>query len=146
MATIFEATRQIIENRFFYGEDGIGTKNTFTFDFFVEGRQFKQPTNKSWVVVSVMDAGSAMTGFYVDHRKTSGTARFKIFVKHGQGTKGVRTIADTINQIMSYTAGDSNTNHGGTLSIGAGSLRKISDDDNGFLSYVLDFPYDYYTS
>ena len=148
MALFFEETRQILENRFFFGEDGTGSRNTYDFSIFLEGRQFTQPTKGDWIVVSIDDAGAALRGYSDNLRKTSGTVRFKISVRHGKGTKRVREIADIINNVMSFTAGNSNitVESEGTLLVHAGTLRKISDDDDGYLNYVIDFPYDYYTS
>lgn len=139
----FEETRQIIETRYFnHIRSNPLPHNAKTF---LEGRQFLQPTEGSWVVLMIDDSASALQGFQQDLRKTSGMIRFKIFTQHGDGTKRVRDIADTLNDALSYSAGNNGLSEG-TLYIRAGSLRKVTDDDNGYLSYVLDLTYDYYTS
>jgi hypothetical protein len=97
--------------------------------------------------MSIDDSGSALRGYHRDIRKTSGTVRFKISVHSGKGTKAAREIADGINLDMSYTGGVSGVKDAiGTLYVMAGSMRKLSDDDSGYLNYVIDFGYDYYTS
>ena len=139
----FEETRQIVETRYFnYIRENPLPNNTKTF---LEGRQFTQPSSGSWVVMMVDDSASSLQGFQQDLRKTSGMVRFKIFSHHGEGTRAIREIADSLNSSLSYSAGNDGIGTG-TLYIRAGSLRKVSDDDNGYLSYVLDLTYDYYTS
>ena len=138
--TIFEETRQILETRFF-------ASAPYDFEVFLEGRTFKQPTGKDWVVLSIEDAGSALKSFgNKNDRKTSGTMRFKISTQHGDGTKRVRAIADKINDVMSFTVGGNGISGTGTLYVMAGTMRKMSDDDSGYLNYIIDFSYDYYTS
>ncbi len=72
--------------------------------------------------------------------------RFKISTQHGNGTKRVRAIADKINDVMSFTSGGNGIAGAGTLYVMAGAVRKVSDDDSGYLNYIIDFSYDYYTS
>lgn len=137
--TIFEETRQILETRFFSG-------TPYDFEVFLEGRTFVQPTGKDWAILSIEDAGSTLNGFHKNSRKTSGTMVFKLSVQHGNGTKRAREIADKINDVMSFTAGGNGIAGTGTLYVMAGNMRKVSDDDSGYLNYIIDFSYDYYTS
>mgnify|MGYP003960901509 CR=1 FL=1 len=138
--TVFEETRQILETRFFAGEP-------YDFEVFLEGRVFVQPTGSDWVILSIEDAGSTLKAFgNKDDRKTSGTMVFKLSVQHGNGSKRAREIADKINDVMSFTAGGNSIAGTGTLYVMAGNMRKVSDDDSGYLNYIIDFSYDYYTS
>ena len=70
---------------------------------------------------------------------------FKLSVQHGNGSKRAREIADKINDVMSFTAGGNSIAGTGTLYVMAGNMRKVSDDDSGYLNYIIDFSYDYYT-
>jgi hypothetical protein len=138
--TIFEETRQILETRFFAGAP-------YDFEVFLEGRTFVQPTGKDWAILSIEDAGSTLKSFgNKNDRKTSGTMVFKLSVQHGNGSKRAREVADKINDVMSFTAGGDSIAGTGTLYVMAGNMRKVSDDDSGYLNYIINFSYDYYTS
>ena len=119
-----------------------------SFPLFVEGRQFVQPTNDNFAILSIQDAVSVGRGFgnTKGGRRRSGSTRLKLYAPHGTGTKVVRDMADELDVILAYTAGDSNTGNGGTLFMKAGSLRQVSENTDGFLEYNLDYIYDYYTS
>jgi hypothetical protein len=141
MAIAFEAARAIIEKRFF--DTYVKGSAPGNFDIFLEGRQFTQPVGTPWAVLFIDDSANAVKGFN-DDREAMGVVRFKLYSPHGSGTKQVREIADYIDNIMSRTAGTSGTSNTGTLYIRSGSIKKLSDNDNGYLSYNLDFLYDYY--
>ena len=136
-----EASRQIIEKRFFdsYNQN-LAPEN---FYIYVEGFAYTPPTGDSYAVLMVEETFSKVTGF-TNERERTGILRFNIFVPHGTGTKPVRDIAGYIENIMSRSAGVSNTSNSGTLYIQAVVLKKLSDDNNGYLNYTLDFDYDYY--
>ena len=118
------------------------------FSLFLEGRQFTQPTNSKFAILMIQDASVVGREFgnVEDARKYSGTVRVRLYAPHGTGTKVVRDMADTFDNVLAYTAGDSNTGNGGTLFMRAGSLRQVSENTDGFLEYNLDYIYDYYTS
>ena len=142
---MFEAVRQIIETRIFgsVGEEG----PNISFPMFVEGRQFKQPTNGNWGVLIIEDAavvGRTFSGNHAERR--SGSVRIKLYAPHGSGTRLIRTMADELSTFLNYTSGDNSTGNGGTLFMKSGSLKRVSDDEDGYLSYNLDYIYDYYTS
>ncbi len=137
---IFEETRKILETRFFSGIP-------YDFEVFLEGRQNVQTTSgKDWVTMSIADAASTLNGYSKNSRKTSGTIRFNIYTKFGSGSKRVREIADRVNGVMSFTAGNDGIPNAGLMYVMAGSLRKRADDDSGYLNYIIDFAYDYHTS
>ncbi len=131
--TIFEETRQILETRFFAGAP-------YDFEVFLEGRTFVQPTGKDWAILSIEDAGSTLKSF------GNKNDRNKLSVQHGNGSKRAREVADKINDVMSFTAGGDSIAGTGTLYVMAGNMRKVSDDDSGYLNYIINFSYDYYTS
>jgi len=117
------------------------------------GTSFQQPNNGNYVVMYVEDAGHANTTFGERHGKASGVLKFRINVPEGenQSTRNVRLIADAINLRMGMTSGSTSDDArfsggeiGGTLFIGEGSLRSISNNEDGYLVYDLDFIYDYY--
>ena len=140
----FDAVRQIIETRVF--REGDSARN-LPFPIFTEGRQFKQPTNGRWGVLIIDDAETVGRTFSGNHAlRKSGAVRIKLYAPHGSGTKIIRDMADDISGYLNYTAGDNSTGNGGTLFIKSGSLRKVSDDEDGYLSYNLDYIYDYYTN
>ena len=117
------------------------------FEIFLEGRDFVQPTN-NWAVLFISDSTVVAREFGNTSKglRSSGSVRFKLYAPRNAGTKLIREMADHLNSIFSYTTGDSDTNNGGALFMKAGSLTKVSDDDDGKLSYNLDYIYDYYTS
>ena len=117
------------------------------------GTSFKQPNKDPFVVSFVEDAGHSNITFGDRQGKASGVLKFRINVPEGKNKspRQIREIADAINLRMGLTAGSASSdarftsgNIGGTLYIGEGSLRKISDNENGYLVYDLDFIYDYY--
>ena len=124
-----------------------------SFPLFLESRDFTQPTtgDKNWGVLFLNSSsvvgrefGNVQKGL-----KTSGSIRIKIYAPRNAGTKLIRTMADNLNGILSYSAGSviaDGTSAGGTLLVRPGVLSRVSDDDDGFLSYNLDYIYDYYTS
>ena len=141
---MFEAVRQIIETRVF---GGVGAKGLdLSFPMYVEGRQFSQPTDSNWGVLIIDDAVAVGRDFGGQGRRRSGSVRIKLYAPHGSGTKLIRTMADELDEFLSYTSGSNNTGNGGELFIRSGSLRRVSDDEDGYLSYNLDYIYDYYTS
>ena len=117
------------------------------FPLFLEGRQFTQPTTK-FSILLIQDASSVGREFgnVKNARRQSGSVRIKLYAPHGSGTKIVRDMADQFDDVLAYTAGDSNTGNSGTLFMKAGSLRQVSEDNDGFLDYNLDYIYDYYTT
>ena len=119
-----------------------------SFPLFVEGRQFVQPTNDNFAILSILDSVSVGREFgnAKGGRRRSGSTRLKLYAPHGTGTKIIRDMADELDVILAYTAGDSNTGNGGTLFMKAGSLTQVSENTDGFLEYNLDYIYDYYTS
>lgn len=145
----FEAVRQIVEKRFFDTYSSVEAK-AHGAKVFVEGHDIVQPTKtlsnagSPWIVISVVDAGSNIRAFNKDMRKTTGFVRFTIFARHGTGTKIVREIADYIDSIVGFQGGVSSTTNSGNLYTHAGQMRKLIDDDNGYLKYAIDFDYDYY--
>jgi len=90
------------------------------------------------------DANSIGQQFGSIGGRDSGAIRIKLFYPNGQGTKPIRDMADEVNSFLSYTDGNTCTNNVGTLFIRSGSLRRVSDDEDGYLHYNLDFMYDYY--
>ena len=118
------------------------------FSLFLEGRQFTQPTTGKFAILQIQDASVVGREFGTSKtsRRRSGNVRVKLFAQHGTGTKVVRDMADEFDSVLSYSAGDTGTGAGGTLFMRAGSLRQVSEDNDGFLEYNLDYIYDYYTS
>ena len=118
------------------------------FPLFLEGRQFTQPTNARFSVLLIQDAASVGREFgnVKNARRQSGSVRVKLYAPHGTGTKIVRDMADQFDDVLAYTAGDSDTGNSGTLFMKAGSLRQVSENNDGFLEYNLDYIYDYYTT
>ena len=53
-------------------------------------------------------------------------------------------MADELDDYLAYSGGDSNTGNGGTLFMKDGNLTRISSEDDGRLTYNLDYIYDYY--
>lgn len=145
MATSFDAARQIIETRFFKTGTNNVSDRTISFPIFLEGRQITQPNNCGWGVLIIDDANAIGQEFGSIGVKNSGAIRVKLFYPHGEGTRPIREMADEINAFLGYTDGNTCTTNEGTLFIRAGSLRRVSDDEDGYLSYNLDFIYDYYT-
>jgi hypothetical protein len=145
----FEAVRQIAETRFFNSYSSQNAKAHGAVAF-VEGRDIIQPTKSlsnngtPWVVLGVVDGGSRERAFNRGMRKTSGFIRFSLYVERGAGTKVIREIADYIDSIMGFQNGDDSTGNLGNLYTQVGQLRQQSDDENGYLKYVIDFDYDYY--
>jgi len=139
----FEKTRQIVETRFFNGKSG----NSVLSDIpvFLESREINQPTGSSWIVMSIDDAGSAVQSFTGDRRISGGVVAFTIYCPHGSGTKRIREIADSIDSVMSFTAGDDGIDSTSTLYCQAGNMKRISEDDKGYLSYMVTFRYKLYT-
>lgn len=145
----YEAVRQIVEKRFFdtYSPTDAGAQGAAVF---LEGRDIVQPadcldgTGTPWVILSVVDGGSAIRAFNKDMRKTSGFVRFSLFVSAGAGTRSIRQLADYIDGIMGFQGGVSDTSNPGNLLTHVGQLRKLTDDNDGYLKYVIDFDYDYY--
>jgi hypothetical protein len=138
---MFDSVRQIIETRLL--KDG-SSKRLISFPIFLEGRKVKIPTGKTWGILIIDDSNNIGIQFGDIASRKSGAIRIKMFAPHGSGTKIIRDMADELNEIMKYTSGDSDTGNGGTLFIKNGSLRRVSDDDDGYLSYNLDYIYDYY--
>jgi hypothetical protein len=154
----YEAVRQIVEKRFFDTYSSTNAKAHGALAF-VEGHDIAQPSKDcgeqsnsasgstssgSWIVLSVVDSGSRIRAFNKDMRKTSGFVRFNLYVAKGNGTKKLREIADYIDEIMGFQGGVSGTANVGNLYTQVGQLRKLTDDDIGYLKYVIDFDYDYY--
>lgn len=117
------------------------------------GTSFQQPNTGQFVVMFVADAGHSNVTFGDRQGKNSGVLKFRINVPEGenQSTRNVRLVADAINLRMGMTDGSASDDArfgsdgiGGTLFIGEGSLRQISDNEDGYLVYDLDFMYDYY--
>tara|TARA_B110000285_G_scaffold148521_1_gene165754 strand:+ start:1828 stop:2364 length:537 start_codon:yes stop_codon:yes gene_type:complete len=117
------------------------------------GTSYKQPNTGQFVVLFIEDAGHSNTTFGDRHGKASGVLKFRINVPEGnnQSTRNARLVADAINLRMGMTSGSGSTDArfsngviGGTLFLGEGSLRQISDNEDGYLVYDLDFIYDYY--
>jgi len=140
---MYDSVRQIIETRLL--KDG-SVMRSISFPVFLEGRKIEQPNGSSWAILVIEDANNINHEFGNKSSLKSGVIRVKLFSPHGSGTKNVRDMADEIDDFMGYTAGDSGTGNGGTLYIKNGSLRRVSDDEDGYLSYNLDYIYDYYTS
>ena len=129
------------------GETYILSVGSMPFEIFLEGRDFVQPAN-NWAVLFVSDSAVVGREFGNTSKglRSSGSVRFKLYASRNAGTKLIREMADQLDLIFSYTTGDSDTNNGGSLFMKAGSLTKVSDDDDGKLSYNLDYIYDYYTT
>ena len=124
-----------------------GTNRNISFDIFREGVQFKQPSGKGWGVLSINDAIVVGRTFSNSHsERQSGSVRVKLYSPHGSGTIEIRKMADELSTFLSYTAGDDSTGNGGTLFMKSGSLTRVSDDEDGYLSYNLDYIYDYYNN
>lgn len=131
---------------------GVNVLNS-TAKIYRNGTTFEQPNTGNYVVLFIADAGHANTTFGDRKGKASGVLKFRINVPEGQhqSTRNARLIADAINLRMGMTSGSasddarfSNGIIGGTLFIGEGSLRLVSDNEDGYLVYDLDFIYDYY--
>ena len=124
-------------------------KNPVSFEVFLEGRVVQPAaTSENWAVLLISDSAVVGREFGNTSKglRSSGSVRFKLYAPRNAGTKLIREMADELDLTYSYTTGDSDTNNGGTLFIKAGSLSKVSDDEDGKLSYNLDYIYDYYTS
>ena len=121
--------------------------NDTSFSIFLESRDFTQPVNGKWAVLFIND--SAVVGREFGNTsglRSSGSVRFKLYAPRNAGTKVVRDMADELTNLLNYTAGDTGTNAGGTLLIKPGSLTRVSDNEDGSISYNLDYIYDYYSS
>ena len=125
----------------------VSTEKT-SFPIFLEGRQFVQPLNSKFAILTIDDSVSVGREFgnAKGGRRRSGSVRIKLYAPHGTGTKIIRDMADELDEFLAYTAGDSNTGNGGTFFMKSGSLRQVSENTDGFLEYNLDYIYDYYTS
>ena len=124
-------------------------KDPVSFEVFLEGRVVQPAaTSENWAVLLISDSAVVGREFGNTSKglRSSGSIRFKLYAPRNAGTKLIREMADELNLTYSYTTGDSDTTNGGTLFIKAGSLSKVSDDEDGKLSYNLDYIYDYYTS
>ena len=124
-------------------------KDPVSFEVFLEGRVVQPAaTSENWAVLLISDSAVVGREFGNTSKglRSSGSIRFKLYAPRNAGTKQIREMADELNLTYSYTTGDSDTTNGGTLFIKAGSLSKVSDDEDGKLSYNLDYIYDYYTS
>ena len=124
-------------------------KNPVSFEVFLEGRVVQPAaTSENWAVLLISDSAVVGREFGNTSKglRSSGSIRFKLYAPRNAGTKQIREMADELNLTYNYTTGDSDTTNGGTLFIKAGSLSKVSDDEDGKLSYNLDYIYDYYTS
>tara|TARA_B100000780_G_scaffold279205_1_gene256462 strand:- start:140 stop:601 length:462 start_codon:yes stop_codon:yes gene_type:complete len=150
----YEAVRQIVEKRFFDTYSSTNAK-AHGASAYVEGHDFVQPSkdcgeqskslnNGSWLVLSVVDGGSSIRAFNKGMRKTSGFVRFTLYVAEGTGTKKLRELADYVDSIVGFQGGVSGTTNAGNLYTQVGQLRKLTDNDLGYLKYALDFDYDYY--
>lgn len=140
---MFDSVRQIIETRLLKDGD---SKREISFPIFLEGRKFKIPTGNPWGILIIEDSNHIRVEFGNDGVRKSGAIRIKLFAPHGSGTKIIRNMADELEEILGYTSGDDETGNGGNLFIKNGSLRRVSDDDDGYISYNLDYIYDYYTN
>ena len=138
----FEETRQILETRFLNGRAADATLSDIP--VFFESREVKQPTGKDWIIMSIDDAGSSIQSFTGSRRLDGGVVAFHIYCPHGSGTKRIRQVADKIDSVMSFTGGTDGINSSTTLYCQAGNLRRISEDENGYLSYVITFPFKYW--
>ncbi len=123
-----------------------------TADIYRNGTSFSQPSTQ-YIVLFIEDAGHSNVTFGDRQGKASGVLKFRINVNEGNpdSTRNARLIADALSLRMGMTSGSLTTDArfvdgkiGGTLFIGEGSLRKISDNEDGYLVYDLDFIYDYY--
>ena len=96
------------------------------FQVFIEGRTFTTPSGVSFAILSIQDASVVGREFgnSKDSRLRAGSVRIKLFAPFGNGTKVIRDMADSFDQVLSYTAGDTGTSAGGTLFMKAGSLRQ----------------------
>jgi hypothetical protein len=140
---MFDSVRKIIETRLL--KDG-SVNRSISFPIFLEGRVIVQPNGGSWGILIIEDSNNIGTEFGSISSLKSGSIRLKLFFPHGTGTKGIRDMADELDYFMKYTSGDDNTGVGGTLFIKNGSLRRVSDNVDGYLNYNLDYIYDYYTN
>tara|TARA_R110001592_G_scaffold112223_1_gene310237 strand:+ start:158 stop:721 length:564 start_codon:yes stop_codon:yes gene_type:complete len=131
---------------------GINELNS-TAKIFRNGTSFKQPNTGNFIVMFIEDAGHSNVTFGDRQGKASGVLKFRINVPEGenQSTRTARLIADAINLRMGMTSGSASDDArfagskvGGTLFMGEGSLRTVSDNEDGYLVYDLDFIYDYY--
>ena len=132
-----------------------------SFPIYLEGR----PTNSAvtdstdgkWAVLTIDDGASVGRAFGAVRTDTgttrpklvrtsldSGTVRLKLFAPFGTGTKIIRDMADELDDYLAYSGGDSGTGNGGTLFMKDGNLTRISSEDDGRLTYNLDYIYDYY--
>ena len=124
--------------------------STLSFPTFLESRDFTQPSSGNWAVLFIDDSTVVGREFAnTNGLRSAGSVRLKLYAPRNAGTRLVRTMADELNAILSYTAGSAlsdGSSAGGTLLMKAGSLTRVSDDEDGSLSYNLDYIYDYYTS
>jgi len=143
---MYDHIRQIIETRIL--KDG-GSSRSISFPVFLEGRQFKQPTGSHWSVLFIADGNNVRDQFSTDlsiGSRVSGSIRFKFYVPHGEGSRLARKMADELNGFLNYSSGsESIAGIEGDLFIKNGSLSMVSDDDDGYMSYNLDYIFDYYT-
>ena len=133
-----------------------------TFPIFLEGRETNSvvtdnPDGK-WAVLTIDDGASVGRAFGASRTTPvgetrpklirtsldSGTVRLKLFAPFGTGTKVIRDMADELDDYLAYSGGDSGTGNGGTLFMKDGNLTRISSEDDGRLTYNLDYIYDYY--
>ena len=145
----FEAVRQIVEKRFFDNYDIANPESLGAIPFaeahdVVERTRVLDLADTPWLIVGLVDGGSRVRAFNKGMRKTSGFVRFTLFVQEGSGTSDVRRLSDYIDSIMGFQGGNSGTDQVGTLYTHVGQLKKLADNDNGYLRYVIDFDYDYY--
>ena len=143
---MYDHIRQIAETRIL--TDG-GSARSISFPVFLEGRQSKQPTGSNWAVLFISDANNVRDQFSTDlsiGNRVSGSIRFKLYAPHGEGSRLIRQMADELNGFLNYSSGsEAIAGIEGDLFIKNGKLTTVSDDDDGYMSYNLDYIFDYYT-
>ena len=93
----------------------------------------------SWDSVSNPEVNSYTTG-----NRESGSIRIKLYAPHGQGTRVIRDMATELS-FLNYSRGNEGIDGMvGDLFLKNGRLTMVSDDDDGYLHFNLDYIYDYY--
>jgi hypothetical protein len=143
---MYEQIRQIIETRVLRNS---GSLRTISFPVYLEGREFDQPTGSNWAVMFISESSNLKDEFNSDLTEgnlVSGSIRFKLYSPHGSGSKAIRGMADELNGFLNYSSGNEGISGvTGNLQLRNGNLTPVSDDDDGYLQYNLDYIFNYYT-
>jgi hypothetical protein len=142
---MYDHIRQIIETRIF--RDGNAVRE-LSFPMFMEGRQVNTPNGSNWGMLFVADSINIRTEFggsFDTGNRESGSIRIKLFAPHGDGTRLIREMATELSSFLNYSTGSEGISGiEGNLFLKNGKLTMVSEDDDGYLHFNLDYIYDYY--